>query len=315
MNHADLPSLPEAGAPGQTVCETVMMYLAVLPDLSAEQIQFVSEHVATCASCAQEQRLLMQARHLITDVAAFAPPAHVERAVRAAIATGANRRFPRQRRTSWLLGSMMAAALLLVVGVTVIRLLSGSLLMTHPTFALPAASSWNGYVLDYRETRVDANGVHSRIHCDHDLGTGRMRVETTTDRGLDIVVVGDEQRLLSEDLVHHIVQWGPNAWSVDDSMFNLAQLRSDLKANRAVYEGQDRFAGQEVYRIRWSHGLVLLLNKQYQPVNVLRDAHGPGTGVPIYEQLLLKPTSQVPNTLWEMSVPAGFQLGRLPEGP
>src|SRR5260370_39889345 len=101
MNHADLPSLPEAGAPGQTVCETVMMDLAVLPDLSAEQIQFVSAHVATCASCAQEQRLLMQARHLITAVAACAPPSLADRTVRAASPTRTNRRFRWRRRTSW----------------------------------------------------------------------------------------------------------------------------------------------------------------------------------------------------------------------
>jgi hypothetical protein len=77
----------------------------------------------------------------------------------------------------------------------------------------------------------------------------------------------------------------------------------------------DVFHGQQVYRIRWSNGLVLLLDRHYWPVNVLRDAHGPGTGQPIYEMLTWFKVSQVPSTLWDIGVPAGFQLGRLPEGP
>ena len=90
------------------------------------------------------------------------------------------------------------------------------------------------------------------------------------------------------------------------------RLRYDLQAHRAVYEGMDRFEGQEVYRIRWKNGLVLLLDTSYWPVNVLRDAHGPGSGQPIYEMLTWLPVSQVSSTLWGTQVPAGFRLGRLP---
>jgi hypothetical protein len=182
-------------------------------------------------------------------------------------------------------------------------------------FAMPVTLSWSGYVLYYRETKVGANGVRYRVNCYYDLGTGRMHVETITGGGLDIVVVGDEQIMLGEDLVHHIAEWGANAWSVDDSLFNLMQLRHDRQANRAVYDGIDRFEGREVYRIRWKQGLVLLLDMRYQPVNVLRDARGPATGQPIYERLTMLPASQVPNTLWDTQVPAGFRLGRLPVGP
>src|SRR5215471_7009322 len=98
---------------------------------------------------------------------------------------------------------------------------------------------------------------------------------------------------LGKDLARHIAQWAASARRGDGSPFNLAPRRCALQAHRAVYEGMDRFEGQQVYRIRWKQGLVLLLNMRYQPVNVLRDAHGPGTGQPIYEMLTLLPATQV----------------------
>src|SRR5260370_18539203 len=109
---------------------------------------------------------------------------------------------------------------------------------------------------------VGTGEVHYHIYCYHDLGTGLMRVETTAGKDLDIVAVGDGQELLGEDLIHHIAQWGADAWGVDDSLFDLAQLRADLQAYRAIYLGQGTFQGQQAYRIRWRHGLVRLLTPQ-----------------------------------------------------
>jgi hypothetical protein len=138
-----------------------------------------------------------------------------------------------------------------------------------------------------------------------------MHVETTAGNDVDIVAVGNDQILLGVDLVHHLAQWGANAWGVDDSLFDLGQLRTDLQAHRAVYLGQGTFRGQEVYRIRNGNGLVLLLDSRYLPVNVLHDAGRP-VGEPVYQTLLMLPATQVPAALWEARIPAGFQLGMLP---
>jgi hypothetical protein len=79
-----------------------------------------------------------------------------------------------------------------------------------------------------------------------------------------------------------------------------------------MYLGQGTFRGQEVYRIRMSNGLVLLLDTHYLPVNVLQNASGSGTSKPLYEMLSMLPATQVPAALWEVHIPAGFQLGMLP---
>jgi hypothetical protein len=322
MNNTTMPPIPTDGPQS---CATVRLYLAVLSDLPAEQVRALFQHVDTCAGCAAELRLLTQATQLVTNLAELAPPPSVDRAVMAAIAARSRRCPPElghparshrtlpTHRTLWLMGQV-AAALMLLAFLSAHHFLSGPL-TTSQTFVLPASLSWSGYVLYYSETKLGANGMRYRINCYHDLGTGRMHVETITGGGLDIVAVGNEQVLLGEDLVHHIAQWGVNAWSVDDSLFNLAQLRSDLEAKRAVYLGTDHFDGQEVYRIGLRNGLVLLLDRHYLPVNVLRNAHGPGTGEPIYETLTFLPASQVPSTLWDTNVPPGFQMGRLPERP
>jgi hypothetical protein len=98
-------------------------------------------------------------------------------------------------------------------------------------------------------------------------------------------------------------------------MFNLAEIRSDMKTSRAVFMDKDVFRGEAVYRIRCSNGLVLLLNMQYKPVNVLRGAVGPGTGEPVYDALALMPSSHVSSEMWDMRVPRGFKMGVLPGKP
>src|SRR5712691_1440419 len=325
MNHADLPSLPESGAYGPQVCAVMRLYLAVLDDVPAEQVRLVFEHIHTCPACAAELHLFTRATQLVSGAANLEPPPRVDQAVLRAIAARSSTRPPehlrplrshhasREHHFLWLIGQVAAVGMLLIA-IMAVYLLAGA--VTAPrVFALPANLSWSGYVLFYRETKVGVNGTHYRVNCYHDLSTGRMHVETIAGSNLDIVVVGNDQILLGKDLIHHVAEWDANAWSVDDSIFNLMQLRYDLQAHRAVYEGMDRFEGQEIYRIRWKNGLVLLLDTSYWPVNVLRDAHGPGSVQPIYETLTWLPVSQVPSTLWDTQVPAGFRPGRLPAGP
>jgi len=142
-----------------------------------------------------------------------------------------------------------------------------------------------------------------------------MHVETVMPDHLDVIAVGNHHAMLGLDMMHHVAQWGANDWSVDETAFDLAELRSDLDAHRAVYLDQDVFQGHAVYRIRTRNALVLLLDIHYMPVNVLRGAIGPGTGEPIYDSLMLMPPSHVSSSMWNMNVPAGFHMGALPKKP
>jgi len=317
MMDADLPPLPPGDISGPSVCATVQLYLAVLDDLSPEQAQLVLEHVKGCAECRAELHLFRRVVPLATGAASFAPPPRVDQVVMAAITlTGQaphhvfTRRIMRERRAPWLM-LLAAAAVLVVMTMTTFPLLS-ALFSAPRAFALPANLSWSSYVLYHTETILSTSRVQYHVRCYHDLGTDFMHVETRAGSNVDIVAVGNEEVLLGEDLIHHIAQWGANTWGVDDSLFDLGQLRTDLQAHRAVYLGQGTFRGKDVYRIRMENGLALLLDRQYLPVNVLRNASGPGTGEPLYETLLMLPATQVPSALWEVRIPAGFQIGVLP---
>jgi hypothetical protein len=182
-------------------------------------------------------------------------------------------------------------------------------------FTLPAALSWNGYVIYHSETRIDAQGVRYHVSTYYDPGSGSMHVETVMPGSMDVVAVGDGHSILGMDMMHHVAQWEANAWSTDESMFNLAAIRIDMKTSRATFMDKDVFRGQAVYRLRCSNGLVLLLNMRYEPVNVLRGAVGPGTGEPLYDSLVMMPSSHVPADMWDMQVPNGFTMGSLPERP
>ncbi len=319
-NNTDLPPLPKMGATGPQVCATIRLYLAVLNDLPPEQVQIVSAHIQTCANCTREQRLLDRVTQLAARLPASAPSARVDQAIMAAIAVQSNGSVPerprpipvsRKHRANWLIGQVVAAAVLLLALLGAVHFMMSSLTPSQ-AFALPANLTWSGYVLYHSETKIDANGRRYHINSYHDLGTDRVNVETTMPGSLDVIAVGSDHTMLGMDMMHHVAQWGAEAWGVDDSMFNLEELRSDMQAKRAIYLDHDRFRGQDVYRIRARNGLVLLLNMQYRPVNVLRGAVGPGTGEPMYDTLKLLLTSQVPSSMWDMSIPAGFQMGTLP---
>jgi hypothetical protein len=73
---------------------------------------------------------------------------------------------------------------------------------------------------------------------------------------------------------------------VDESIFNLTQLRADLKSGKASYLGTSNFQGKTVFRIRNTNGDILLLDAQYMPVNVI-DAEDVSTGTPVFTTLQL----------------------------
>ena len=185
---------------------------------------------------------------------------------------------------------------------------------TPQAFTLPANLSWNGFVIYHSETRIDAHGARYRVNTYYDPGSGRQHVETVMPGSMDVVAVGDGHSVLGMDMMHHVAQHNANVWSTDESMFNLAEIRSDLKANRAVFMGKDVFRGEPVYRILCSNGLVLLLDMQYKPVNVLPGV-GSGSAEPVYDTLVLMPPSHVSSQIWDMRVPPGFKMGELPGKP
>ncbi|HET8853958.1 MAG TPA: hypothetical protein VFN02_15680, partial [Ktedonobacteraceae bacterium] len=320
MDNTNLPPIPDRVDDPQS-CATVRLYLAVLDDLPPEQVQALYQHIDNCPACAAELRLLNQVTRLVADFAErseTAPSAHVDQAVMSALAarniepipvlaTVQRRAMRKPKNPLWRLGQIAVAAVLLLSALTAVYFHS----QTAQAFAIPGNVSWSGYVLYHSETVVGSHGVQCHVESYHDMNTNRMHVETTVADQLDVVAVSDGQTILGMDMMHHVVQWGANDWSVDDSLFDLAALRSDLQSHRAVYLGKDHFQSQDVYRIRARNGLILLLNMHYMPVNVLHSS----TGEPMYDALSwLRPT-QVSSSMWDMSMPPGFQMGTLPARP
>jgi hypothetical protein len=323
----DLPPLPAKGDSGPQVCAVVGLYLAFLDDLSPEQVQAVSRHLDACEQCTRELQSMHHTTRLVASLPASEPSPHVDQAILAVLTPHQEeqihsqvrlfappRRVKRQARLR-LIAQLAAAAVLVLALITSIHFFSLPPPGAGSQFALPANLSWSGYVLFHSRTGIAADGTPYRIDTYHDLGTGRLHVETVMDNTLDVVAVGDEHAMLGKDMMHHVAQWGATAWSVDDSAFDLAYLKQALQARSAVYLGTGRFQGQDVYRIRYHDGLVLLLDMQYKPVNLLGGVDGSGTGGPIYDVFKLMLVSQVPASMWDMRIPVGFHLGTLPQKP
>lgn len=321
MNSTDLPPIPRAGEYGPQVCNTVRLYLAVLNDLSPEQVNLLFIHVSNCPACAGEFQLLDSVTRLVSGLAATTPSRRVDAAIMALQSTRQKKQLRKPAhqtsphgRVAWIAGQVAVAAVLLLALLTATHFIS--LAPSAPkAFALPANLSWSNYVLYHSETRVSANGMHYRIDSYHDLGSNNVHIEVIASSQLDVVVVGDEHAMLGKDMLHHVAQWGADAWAVDDSLFDLTELRHELQTKSAVYLDKENFKGQEVYRIRCKDGLVMLLDMDYMPVNVLQGAAGSSTGEPMYDTLKMMPTSEMPSSMWDMSIPTGFQMGTLPPKP
>ncbi len=330
MNNTDLPPLPPPGSAGPEVCSIISLYLAVARDLNPYQAHIVSRHLQTCPECAREQRQVSRATHLIASLEASEPSARVDQVVRAAIAARARNRSlntpppfmrparayrsaPRRSAPARLGGLVAVAAVLVAALLGVLHfVLPGP---AHTAFAVPASISWDHYVIYHSQTMVNSKGQSYHIESYHNMATDHMNVETTMDGKLDVMVVSDGHQALGIDMMNHVAQWNADAWSSNDSIFDLTQLRKDLQSGKATYLGKGQFQGKAVYRIRDDTGEVLLLDMQYRPVNVLEDVGSSGAGKPMYDKFeLLKPT-QVPDSMWSMNVPPNVKMGTLPAKP
>ena len=59
MNSTHLPPLPKEGESGPQVCAIVRLYLAVLDDLTPEQVNVLFKHVEKCSACGEEFQLVI----------------------------------------------------------------------------------------------------------------------------------------------------------------------------------------------------------------------------------------------------------------
>jgi hypothetical protein len=323
MNSTHLPPLPKEGEFGPQVCDTVRLYLAVLDDLTPEQVNLLFKHVEACSTCGEEFQLMNNTTRLVGGLGASSPSHRVDAAI---MALQFNRNEMRNRNS--VKRAPLSSRSIKIISQAVVAIAAIILFMfltaTHfialapsrvNAFELPATLSWSNYVLYHSETIAGANGMVYHVESYHDLGTNNMHVETMVDGKVDVVVVGDNQLMLGMDMMHHVAQWNADAWAVDDSVFNLAELRHELQTKSAAYLDKENFRGQEVYRILCKDGRVMLLNMNYMPVNVLQGTSSSDMAKPMYDSLKLMPSSEMPASMWNMNIPPGFHMGTLPSKP
>ncbi|MBE3561215.1 MAG: hypothetical protein IMW89_18645 [Ktedonobacteraceae bacterium] len=331
MNNTDLPLPPPPGASGPEVCNRIRLYMAVARDLSPERLRALNEHLRFCRQCAEEYRLIHRTTSMVAGLEESTPSARVDREVMAAITAYQRARHSgtlqvtpqrlrplvlqqrpgRRGRRGWLAGSLAAAAVLLIAILTSVFFLN----TPQQAFAVPANVSWSGYALYHTQSMMSADGHPYEVKTYHNLASDILHVETVMGEGkesMDIVVMKDPQKTLGMDVKKHVAQWDVKGWVDEDaeSVFDLDQLRKDLQTGQAVYLGKDHFNGQEVYKIRCPSGLVLLLDMQYRPVNLLDKAEKP-----LYNTFHVMSLSQVSPSMWNMDWPAEYKPGKLPAAP
>ena len=214
MNSTHLPPLPKEGESGPQVCNTVRLYLAVLDDLTPEQVNLLFKHVETCSTCSGEFQLMNGTTRLIGGLNASSPSRRVDAAIMAlqidqnVMRTGKSvKRAPLRGRSIKIVSQAVVAiaAILLFMFLTATHFIVFAPNRAN-TFELPANLSWSNYVLYHSETRTGANGMVYHVESYHDLGSNNIHVETMADGKVDVVVVGDKQSMLGMDMLHHIAQ-------------------------------------------------------------------------------------------------------------
>lgn len=319
MNETHLPPLPPPDIIGPDTCAIVRLYMAVWNDLTQKEQQLIKQHLRLCEGCTAEEYLLRVATHRVAKLALSEPSQRVDLAIRACITAqgqGLPMQMPlaaRARRKRHLsppgsIGMVAAAALILLTVLTSLHLVRVP--SSQQALIIPASMSWTGYVLYQVQSGTSKKGQNYQVVTYYDLANKHMNAETVMNDTLDVIMVSDGAQDLGLDMLHHVAQWDAQAWGVDESIFDLKSMRTDLSTEPSDYMGTAQFAGQQVYRVRCGNDLTMLLNTRYMPVNVLDNK-----GTPIYSTLKWLQPNQVPTAMWDMSVPADFQMGSLPAKP
>ena len=245
MNSTHLPPLPKEEESGPQVCNTVRLYLAVLDDLSPEQVTLLFKHVETCSTCSEEFQLMNGATHLVGGLDASSPSRRVDTAIMALQfdQNGMRTRKPvmlaplRGRSIKIISQAVVAiAAILLFMFLTATHFIAFAPSRAN-AFELPANLSWSNYVLYHSETRTGANGMVYHVESYHDLGTNNMHVETMADEQVDVVVVVG---------VHPS---DSNHRQVEPQQHRKIWKRTETR--RSVDRGQDAADVRDCFRSRW----------------------------------------------------------------
>jgi hypothetical protein len=341
LNLFSLPPLPPANVIGNEACATVQIYIGVWDDLTAEQQHGVSVHIARCPDCKVLFNAMRQTNALFANMDASQPSARVDHAVQAAILarrsqqgrsaqqmSGSRARSMKQQEQPMFLaearkrkerraffkyagGAVAAAAVLAFAGIEINSHFAAN---NATAFQLPANLTWDTYVLYKKRTMMSTQGKQYTVTCYQDMHDGSMNVETVMPGKMDVVTVTDTKQTLGLDMMSHVAQWHANSWIPNDPEFDVQTLSNDLKSGKAVYLGKGTFQNQSVYRIRTANGQVLLLDMSYMPVNVLENTSS-NSEQPMFDTLRWLSPSKVPDSTWDMSVPAGFKMGSLPASP
>jgi hypothetical protein len=321
------------------------LYIAVWQDLTPAQKVQASRHIQSCETCTQEYQLVTGATKRVARLSqeSTLPSARVDQAVMQAIAarretskTPIKMRARARKQPAFSGGSSRMAGWAAVAAAAVLVVIVGTMtfipLLHHndgtangnsrppivqQAFVLPENLSWSTGVIYQVQTWTAKNGKQYETKTYYNPSAHMVNAETTSSDGMDVLVVEDKQanQALGMDMTRRVAQWNAQAWSTDESMFNLNQVRSDLLSGKAVYLGKGTFQGQQVYEIRCPNNQILLLNMHYMPVNVLQASANSSTGQPVYNTVEWLQSSQVPESMWNMSVPQNFKMGTLPSKP
>jgi hypothetical protein len=327
-DHHHLPPLPSRVEPSAKSCAVVRLYLAVEDNLSADQLQIIAAHIQLCSGCAHQQQIFRRASLLVATLNTAYPSERVDQAVMAAITTRGQHNdiytphhslaAPRSGhlRRAISLGAV-AALLALALCASLFWLINGGFQgRPSTTLELPTNLSWNSYVLYQTQTTMGSQGKAYQVTSYQHMADDQTYLQIVTPGKLDIVIIENTQKSLGLDMMHHVAQWDVHDWDSDaSSLFDLDSLRHDLRTGHVIYQGKISFDGQEVYRIRYPNGDILLLDMHYMPVNVLVEHNDTSQDKPIYNTLRWLHPSQVSSSLWNMTIPDGFTMGNLPSKP
>ncbi len=296
-------------------CNVAQPYLGIIDDLPIEQARKVMVHVKQCPRCATELERLRRATQFVASLPITEPSANVDKAIRAAIAAHeAGRsnirdfRTASSRRKSKRKPVVIASSLVAVAAAVAIALFTfhNPFMPAQTAFALPGSVNWDGYVLHYTVPRQSANGQYN-VECYQDLGKNQLHAEAKGPNGSDVVIVGNDQKMVALDKSNQTVQLNADGWKACESAFNLNDLRQGLQSSDMKYAGKSTFKNQEVYQVKDKNGNVLLLDAQYRPVNVLQG----GNASPIYATSELMQAKDLPESTWDTNVPTGFKVGKI----
>src|ERR1043165_1922871 len=82
----NLPPLPSRDDLSPEACAVIQLYMAVLDDLTPDQVRVIADHAARCEHCARAHQEIRRTTSLVASLPVTTPSSRVDEAVMAAIA-------------------------------------------------------------------------------------------------------------------------------------------------------------------------------------------------------------------------------------